>query len=249
MGRLFCCAFSLLYWAGCCEFVHNLPVASPSYSVTQSSSPLFNDREVKVGWGKGALGEKGLMGRRTLLAIGLIAITAVGASVIVLRPQDTLGQETADSQPFVAPIDVDTNSLRGPRQPVFYRHDIHAGQYGMDCRYCHYTAEVSSEPGLPTISTCMGCHTIIGSGNLEVQKLRDASSEGQPIEWIRIHNLPDHVRFPHMLHVNAGVTCQTCHGEVQQMAQVYQFAPLRMGWCLDCHKENDVTTDCLACHY
>ena len=189
------------------------------------------------------------MGRRAILGACLTAATILAVGVVALNPGNTLGQEATQAGPFVAPADVDTNALRGPRQPIFYRHDIHAGQYEMDCRYCHYTAEVSSEPGLPTISTCMGCHSIIGSGNPEVQKLRDASSEGRSIEWIRVHDLPDHTHFPHMIHVNAEVTCQECHGEVQEMVQVFQFAPLKMGWCLDCHIERGVTTDCTACHY
>lgn len=189
------------------------------------------------------------MGRRTIMGACLIAATILAVAVVALYPGNTLGQEATQAGPFIAPSDVDTNALSGPRQPIFYRHDIHAGQYQMDCRYCHYTAEVSTEPGLPTMSTCMGCHMIIGGGNPEVQKLRDANREGRSIEWIRVHDLPDHVRFPHMIHVNAAVTCQECHGEVQEMAQVFQFAPLKMGWCLDCHIAREVTTDCTACHY
>ena len=150
---------------------------------------------------------------------------------------------------YVAPVDVDTAGLDGPAQPVFYRHDIHAGQYQIDCRYCHYAVEVSPHPGLPTVQTCMGCHLIAGAGNPEVQKLRDAWNQKEPIEWVKVHVLPSYVRFPHMRHVKAEVSCQTCHGAIEQMPQVFQYAPLKMGWCLDCHKQREVTTDCTACHY
>ena len=150
---------------------------------------------------------------------------------------------------FQAPVDVDTLGLPGPRQPIFYRHDIHAGQYEISCKYCHFAAEVSQEPGMPTVSTCMGCHTIIGTGNPEVEKLRTAARDQTAPEWVRVHTLPSFVRFPHMRHVNADVQCQDCHGPVEEMPQVYQFASLKMGWCLDCHIQREVTTDCTACHY
>ncbi|MBI4419697.1 MAG: cytochrome c3 family protein [Gemmatimonadetes bacterium] len=164
------------------------------------------------------------------------------------------GQQVATTTPpdYVAPVDVDTARLGGPVQPVFYRHDVHAGQYKMDCRYCHYAVEVGPHPGMPTLETCMGCHLITGSGNPEVQKIRDArfADPPQPIEWVKVHNLPPFVHFPHMRHVKAaGITCQTCHGPIQEMARVYQYSSLKMGWCLDCHLKNKVTIDCTACHY
>lgn len=180
---------------------------------------------------------------------GVLAVAVLLSSVLV-APATTSAQESQTSVgAFQAPVDVDTLGLPGPRQPIFYRHDIHAGQYEIACKYCHFSSEVSAEPGLPTISTCMGCHTIIGTGNPEVEKLRTAAREQTPPEWVRIHTLPSFVRFPHMRHVNADVQCQDCHGPVEEMPQVYQFASLKMGWCLDCHIEREVTTDCTACHY
>jgi len=153
---------------------------------------------------------------------------------------------------FVAPASVDTAHLSGPVQPVFYRHDVHAGQYKMDCRYCHYAVEVSPHPGLPTLSTCMGCHLITAADNPEVGKVREArfADPPRPIEWVKVHRLPQFVHFPHMRHVKAaGITCQTCHGPIQEMPRVYQYSSLKMGWCLDCHEKNKVTIDCTACHY
>ena len=175
----------------------------------------------------------------------LVALTACLSS----DAQQPVPTRTADN--YVAPATVDTTGLPGPVQPVFYRHDVHAGQYKMDCRYCHFAAETSMHPGMPSIRpTCMGCHTVIGSDNPEVEKLREAASNDQPVEWVKVHRLPPFVHFPHMRHVKgAGITCQTCHGPVQEMARVYQYASLKMGWCLDCHKKNKQTTDCTACHY
>ena len=122
---------------------------------------------------------------------------------------------------YVAPAIADTGSLEGPRQPIFFRHDVHAGQYQMDCRYCHYAVEVSPYPGLPSMETCMGCHRITGAALPEVQKLREAAGSGQAIRWVKVHDLPQFVRFPHMRHVRAGIACQTCLGPVERMAQVY----------------------------
>ena len=181
---------------------------------------------------------------------GVLAVAALFCAMLL--PDAVLAQDSpASVGGFQAPVDVDTLGLPGPQQPIFYRHDIHAGQFEISCKYCHYTSEVSTAPGLPTVSTCMGCHTIIGAGNPEVEKIRTAAAEGIAPEWVRVHNLPDYVRFPHMRHVNADpvVECQDCHGPIQEMPQVYQFAPLKMGWCLDCHIAEDVTTDCTACHY
>ena len=121
----------------------------------------------------------------------------------------------------------------------------------MDCRYCHSSVEIASTPGLPSVSTCRGCHLLVGAGTPEVQKVIQAYGNSEPIEWVEVHALPPFVHFPHMRHVNADppVSCQTCHGQVEQMVQVYQVANLKMGWCLDCHNERNVTTDCTACHY
>jgi hypothetical protein len=108
---------------------------------------------------------------------------------------------------------------------------------GMNCLYCHYTANKSMDPGLPAMSTCMGCHlsTYALAKRPEIVKLTAYWNKQQPIPWVRIHKLPEYVHFPHMRHVNAGVTCQTCHGQIQEMYQVYQYASLNMGWCLNCH--------------
>lgn len=117
----------------------------------------------------------------------------------------------------------DSAWLKGPRQPVFFRHDIHAGQYRMQCQYCHYSVGVSSEPGIPTMQTCMGCHLVIGGTDsthrVEIRKLRTAWNEQRPLEWIRVHSLAKHAHFPHMRHVKVmgPNACATCHGEVARI--------------------------------
>lgn len=199
------------------------------------------------------------MRRRVLLAVGILG-TVVAAILIVLAPTGSAQQgSAADTPGYEAPVDVDTTGLPGPAQPIFYRHDVHAGQYEMDCRYCHFAAETSFSPGLPTVSTCMGCHIIAGAQNPEVQKLREYWNERRPIEWIEVHVVPPFVRFPHSRHVmseqgsfaDLTVTqkCETCHGPVREMPQVYQFASLKMGWCVTCHEREEVSTDCTVCHY
>ena len=150
----------------------------------------------------------------------------------------------------------DSGSLKGPRQPIFFRHDIHAGQYKIQCQYCHYSVNVSPEPGIPTVQTCMGCHLVVGgsdsSHQAEIRKLRQAWTDKKPIEWVRVHYLPRHAHFPHQRHIKAlGPTaCATCHGDVQRMPQVFKVNQVdKMGFCISCHIERKVSRDCSVCHY
>jgi cytochrome c7-like protein/class III cytochrome C family protein len=150
----------------------------------------------------------------------------------------------------------DTARLLGPRQPIFFRHDIHAGQFKIQCQYCHYTVAVSSEPGIPSMQTCMGCHTVIAgtdsSHKVEIKKLRDAWSQKKPVEWTRVHFVARHVHFPHMNHIKVlgANACQTCHGDVARMPQVYKVNNVNnMGFCITCHEQRNVTRDCAKCHY
>lgn len=127
-----------------------------------------------------------------------------------------------------------------PTQPINFPHPRHAGAVkdgglGMNCLYCHNTANKSKDVGMPAVNTCMGCHTIVAAQRPEIQKLAKYYADKRPIPWVRIHKVPEYVQFPHVRHVNAGVTCQSCHGQVQKMNQVYQYASLNMGWCINCH--------------
>ena len=147
-----------------------------------------------------------------------------------------------------------------PEQPIAFSHKIHAGENGIDCNYCHSGARHSKTSGVPSANVCMNCHTYISSGTqtgtTEIAKIYDAigfdsetrtyieNYEQKPIEWVRVHNLPDLAYYNHSQHVNvAGLECQTCHGPVEEMDVVEQYSPLTMGWCVDCHKETKVDTD------
>jgi hypothetical protein len=136
-----------------------------------------------------------------------------------------------------------------PQQPINFPHPRHVQTLGMNCLYCHFAANKSPDPGLPAVGTCMGCHAIVHADSAEIKKLANYYSKNQPVPWVRIHKVPEYVHFPHMRHVNAGVTCQTCHGEVQEMGRVYQASSLNMGWCVNCHVERKVRYDCSSCHY
>ena len=129
---------------------------------------------------------------------------------------------------------------RAPVQPINFPHPKHAGAVkdgglGMNCLYCHNTGNKSPDVGMPAVGTCMGCHTVVAAGTPEIQKLAKYYTAKRPVPWVRIHKVPEYVHFPHVRHVNAGVTCQTCHGQVQKMDRVYQYASLNMGWCVNCH--------------
>lgn len=147
-----------------------------------------------------------------------------------------------------------------PEQPIAFSHKIHAGENGVDCNYCHSGARHSKSAGVPSANVCMNCHTYINSGTetgtTEIAKIYDAIGfdvetrtyiegyEQKPIQWVRIHNLPDLAYYNHSQHVNvAGIECQTCHGPVEEMEVVEQYSPLTMGWCINCHRETKVDTD------
>ncbi|MCG7857059.1 c-type cytochrome [Flavihumibacter sp.] len=153
-----------------------------------------------------------------------------------------------------------------PEQPIYYSHKVHAGTNQINCLYCHGGAQQGKHANIPSLNTCMNCHMAINeyageklyredgtevNGTEEIKKLYSYTgwdpdqkkyvNEPKPIEWVKIHNLPDHVYFNHAQHVTAGkVACQTCHGEVQEMGEVYQFTDLSMGWCVNCHRETKV---------
>jgi hypothetical protein len=126
-----------------------------------------------------------------------------------------------------------------PQQPVPYSHKLHAGDLGLDCRYCHTAVEKSAFAGVPPTQTCMNCHKLILPESEKLLKVRESWATGAPIEWVRIHDLPDYSYFDHSIHLNAGVGCESCHGNVSQMEKVTLARPLSMGWCLDCHRNPD----------
>lgn len=174
----------------------------------------------------------------------------------------------ADSRPVV-------HVPGAPTQPIFFSHLIHAGSFGIECQYCHAGARRGAAAGLPSVERCMGCHKIIGAqDNPEIRKIHEYWNRREPIPWVRIFKVPEFTYFPHKPHVQAGVQCQACHGPVERMRVVGASTgprlgndllhliglrpappPLTMGWCIDCHREQNRTRgrsaplDCVACHH
>ena len=134
-----------------------------------------------------------------------------------------------------------------PKQPIAFSHKIHAGQYEIDCKYCHVGVTKGKNATIPSVNICMNCHNQIKTGTLtgegEIGKILRAYNENKPVEWVRVHNLPDLAYFNHSQHVVVGnIECQTCHGPVQEMDVVRQFSLLTMGWCIDCHRKTNVNS-------
>jgi hypothetical protein len=157
-----------------------------------------------------------------------------------------------------------------PEQPIAFPHKVHAGDNKIPCLYCHFGARTSRHAGIPPANVCMNCHSILEKQTTEIEKLKEAVEQQRPIQWVKIHNLPDFVYFNHSQHVLSGVACQQCHGPVESMDRVKQYSPLTMGWCLQCHRENAKVPvndferavssvahkqhpaaglDCASCHY
>jgi len=128
-----------------------------------------------------------------------------------------------------------------PKQPISFSHKLHAGEYEIDCAYCHTGVYKGKQAGIPSANICMNCHNQIKRESPEIQKIYTALEKDQPIEWIRVHNLPDLAYFNHAQHTNvAGLECTNCHGEIPKMEVVQQRSTLTMGWCIDCHRKSDV---------
>ncbi len=172
-----------------------------------------------------------------------------------------------------------------PKQPIAFSHQLHAGEMEISCQYCHYGAEDSRHAGIPSVNVCMNCHKFVNTtmneirlsekekrpavNSKEILKIYQSLgmngsgspvNEKKPVEWIKVHNLPDYVFFSHKPHINAGVDCSQCHGKVSEMSRVKQENDLSMGWCLNCHRDAHSTMstapgrtaqlqDCSACHY
>ena len=157
-----------------------------------------------------------------------------------------------------------TNQGFEPAQPIEYSHAIHAGSMKIPCMYCHYAAEDSRHAGIPPAQFCMNCHEQVKKDSPEIAKVSKAIETGAPIAWVRVHSVPDHVYFNHSVHVRSNVACQDCHGPIESMSRVRQWAPLTMGWCISCHRAKSpipegmpddtvvrasALTDCGVCHH
>jgi hypothetical protein len=179
------------------------------------------------------------------LSLGMIAVAATQDPATDSAAQDSAAQTEE------APAESAT-------QPIAFPHNVHAGTYQIQCLYCHFSATRSVDAGIPPVSTCMGCHMVVtGEPNTpaaaEIAKIAGYAQRGEAIPWMRIYKVRDHVKFPHLRHVNAGVACQTCHGQVQEMGVLTERAPEwganNMGWCVSCHVERGASRDCTVCHY
>jgi hypothetical protein len=157
--------------------------------------------------------------RVTLFCLGGALVGGVGLLVMMARSP----LRTHEREPVTQPLDFD------------HRH--HVADDGIDCRYCHTTVETSASAGFPSTAVCMGCHEQVWNKSPLLDVIRRAYFTGEPLEWRKVHRLPDFVYFNHSIHVAKGVGCATCHGRVDQMAEIRQEAPLTMRWCLDCHRD------------
>jgi len=133
-----------------------------------------------------------------------------------------------------SPYKTNQNVVR--EQPIQFSHKHHVGDDGIDCRYCHTGVETSAFAGIPPTKTCMNCHSVLYKDAAYLEPVRESYRTGKPLQWSRVHRLPDFVYFNHSIHVNKGVGCSTCHGQVNQMALMWQSSTLLMSWCLDCHR-------------
>ena len=154
----------------------------------------------------------------------------------------------------------------GPKQPINFSHVIHVQQNKMECQFCHWNVSKSAYAAIPEVETCMGCHKMITlqdgvdaegkpkakagreAGFKEIQEIKKYYESKQPIPWAKVHVMPDHVRFNHKRHVKSGVGCQECHGQVPEMAVVARQSSMKMGWCIDCHRDRGTSIDCYTCH-
>lgn len=134
-------------------------------------------------------------------------------------------------------ISPDTRSVGyQPQQPVPFSHAVHAGKLQMDCRYCHSSVENAAFAAVPPTQVCLNCHAAIKSDSPKLELVRKSFEQAEPISWIKVHSVPDFVYFNHSAHINQGVACESCHGRIDQMEEVYQEKSLSMAWCLECHR-------------
>lgn len=186
------------------------------------------------------LHDRNAMYSSLIKVITLLIITIAGLNLA----------ETAHAWWMWTPGDTVDDVGYKPTQPIPFSHKLHAGDRKIPCEYCHSAARKSQVAGIPASNTCMGCHKIVHTDKEPIKYLTEKYNKNEPIEWIKVHDLPDFVRFTHKVHVtSAKLACQDCHGAVETMDVVEQVAPLQMGWCLSCHKEKGASTDCLTCHY
>ena len=170
------------------------------------------------------------MKRSWLIGVLVCAAGAVAAVLILM---------------YALPLDF---KERSPVQPLTFSHKLHAGTNGIPCLYCHRYAEKSRLAGIPSVAECRACHLYIAQEAPQIKQLMAFWNKQEPIAWVRVNSLPDHVYFPHMMHIRAGIECAACHGEVAEMVRITRTASLKMGWCMGCHRQHKASIDCWTCH-
>jgi hypothetical protein len=164
------------------------------------------------------------------------AVVAVIATVVIL---------------VIAVVSYTSRSQAAPQQPMPFPHNKMV-QAGVQCVFCHTDATKSPSPGMPSVEKCMGCHKFVATNTPAIQQLAAYWQRQEPVPWVRINQLPRYVHFPHNVHVNSGINCERCHGDVGQMPVTHQVAVMNMGWCLSCHQQQPNAKqliDCVICHY
>ena len=146
---------------------------------------------------------------------------------------------------YILPLDLWD---RSPVQPIAFSHKMHAGDNAIPCLFCHRDAPKSPIAGIPAVADCRACHMFIAQNAPEIKKLTTYWEKKEPIPWVRVYHVPDHVYFPHMMHIRAGLFCAGCHGDVAAMPRVTRSVKINMGWCLNCHRQHKASIDCWTCH-
>ena len=138
-----------------------------------------------------------------------------------------------------------------PEQPIPFSHERHAGELQIPCAYCHVGVERSKHAVVPAMNICMNCHKVVKTESPWIQKLTEAYNKGEAIPWVKVHDIPDHVRFTHERHIKKNIACEECHGDVKKMKRIEQVKTLQMGFCVDCHRKQNppASTNCESCHY
>lgn len=136
-----------------------------------------------------------------------------------------------------------------PEQPIPFSHERHAGQLKIDCQYCHSAVDKSRHATIPSMNVCMNCHSVVRPDSPHIQKMKTLVEQGDSLEWIKVHDMPDFVFFSHQRHIAKGIACETCHGEIGKMRKVAQVKKLNMGFCVECHRKEKAPTSCDTCHH
>lgn len=169
--------------------------------------------------------------KKSWLIGGLVCIVGAVAAIVILM--------------YILPLDV---AERSPAQPINFSHKLHAGTNGIPCLFCHRYAPISRLAGIPSVADCRSCHLYISPDAPEIRKLMGYWDRHEAIAWVRVNTLPDHVYFPHKMHIRSHIDCSTCHGAVATMERISRPVSLKMGWCLGCHRQHKASIDCWTCH-